>query len=323
MGEKATIFQGVQIGKETTPGTGVAASKKLLSMSMQPLPRTEGSSFRALGNKYPSFVVLNKEWAEIGIDGKLTYNEILYALASLLSEPAPAQQGVTTAYKWTFTGNLASEDAGKTFTIEQGDVNSAWRVVGARVSGLTFTFNRNEVGVKGSGVANSLETGITLTAAPTSMTPKPILPSQVSFKTATTQAGLAGATALTRGFSMEWALTDKVGLAWPVGQNPVVVETEPKNSGKLKLATDTTGMGLVTTMRSGATQWFQIKATGALIASTYYYDFQLDFPAQIESLSDPSDESGIYALEYGLTPVYDSAWGKAFQIDVITDTQTL
>lgn len=323
MGEKATIFQGIQIGIESTPGTAVAANKKLLSMGITPQPRTEADTFRAMGNKYPSFVALNKEWSELSIDGKLTYNEILYALASLLSQPTPVQQGVTTAYKWTFGSNLSSEDAGKTLTIEQGDGNNAWRVAGARVSGLTFTFNRGEVGVKGSGFSKALETGITLTAAPTSLTPKQVLPTHLTFRMADTQAGLAGASAMTRGFSMEFSLTDKIGLAWPVGQDPVTVETEPKLSGKIKLATDAVGMGLIATMRSGATKWFRIKGTGALIASTYYYDFQLDFPAQIEALGDLGDEGGIYAMEYGLALVYDPTWGKAFQIDIITDTSTL
>jgi hypothetical protein len=323
MGEKASIFQGVQIGVESEAGTPVAASKKLLAVSVVPQPRTEADRFRALGNKYASFVTLNKEWSELAIDGKLTYNEILYLLGSLLSVPTPVQQGVTTAYKWTFISNTSAEDAGKTLTVEQGDANSAWRVAGARVTGLTMTFNRTEGSIQGSAIGEAIETGITLTASPTSLTPKPVLPAQMSFKMADTQAGLAGASAMTRGFSMEFSLTDKIGLAWPVGQDPVTVETEPSIQAKLKLATDTTGMGLIATMRNGVTKWFQIKATGALIESTYYYDFQLDFPAQIEAPGDMGDQEGIYALEYSLIPIHDATWGKSFQIDVIADVSAL
>lgn len=323
MGEKATVFQTIQIGKESTPGTAVAANKKLLACSLVPQIRTESEAFRVAGNKYASFVVVNKEWSELAIDGKLTYNEILYLLVSRLSEPTPVQQGGTTAYKWTFVSNTSGEDVGKTFTVEQGDANNAWRVAGALVTGLTFTFNRSGVNVNGTGLAKPIETGITLTASPTSMTPRPVLPSHLSFKTASTQAGLAGATALTRGFSMEFSMTDKAGNAWPVGQNAVLVEGVPNLSAKLKLATDSTGMGYIANMRAGDTVWFRIKATGALIASTYYYDFQLDFPAQIEAPGDMGDESNIYALEYGLKPIHDATWGKAFQIDVITDVATI
>jgi len=323
MGEKASIFQGVQVGVESIPGTAVAANKKLLAVSMVPNPRTEADTFKAQGNKYASFVTLNKEWAEANISGKLTYNEILYLLSSLLSLPTPVQQGATAAYLWTFVSSTSGEDTGKTLTIEQGDANSAWRSAGMRVSGLEFTFNRNEVSVSGNALGKAIETGITLTAAPTSLTPIPVLPAHLSFYLADTQAGLAGATALTRGFSLTWALNGKIAHAWPVGQNPVTVESAPTAEAKLKLATDTAGMGLITTMRAGSTKWIRVKGVGPLIASTYYQTFQIDFPAQIKDVADFADEDNLYLVEYSLEMVHDATWGKSFQIVVTTDVTTL
>ncbi len=323
MGEKASIFQTVQIGIESTPGTPVAAGKKLLATSFVPAVKTESDTFRAIGNKYPSFAIVNKEWTEANLEGRLTYNEILYLLSSLLSQPTPVQQGATTAYKWTFTSNTSAEDAGKTFTVEQGDANSAWRAAGVKVSGLEFTFNRNEVTLSGSAIGQPLETGITMTASPTSMTPRPVLPAHLKLYMADTQAGLDSAQAVTRGFSLTWSLTDKNALAWPIGQSPVLIESEPKVEAKLSLATDTTGLGLINTMRSGATKWFRIKAEGATIQSSYKYTFQIDFPAQITDVGEFSDEDGLYLVEYTLAMVHDATWGKAFQIDVIADVQTL
>lgn len=323
MGEKASIFQGVQVGIETTPGTPVPANKKLLATSLVPGSRVEADAFRAMGNKYASFVTLNKEWAEANISGKLTYNEVLYLLVSLLSQPTPVQQGATAAYKWTFVSATNAEDAGKSLTVEQGDANSAWRAAGVRVNGLTLTFNRNEVAVSGSAIGEPLETGITLTASPTSLTPLPVLPAHLLLYQADTQAGLAGASPISRGFGLEWSLTNKFGLAWPVGGDPVAVETEPTLEAKLKLASDTVGMGFYATMRSGATKWFRVKATGALIADTYYQTFQLDFPAQINNVGDFSDEDGLYLLEYNLAGLHDATWGKSFQIDVTTNVQNL
>lgn len=323
MGEKATIFQTVQIGIETTSGTPVAANKKLLTTSLVPSVKTEADTFRAMGNKYPSFAVLNKEWSEASIEGKLTYNEILYLLSSLLSQPTPVQQGGTSAYKWTFTSNTSAEDAGKTFTVEQGDANTAWRAAGVKVSGLEFTFNRSEVTLSGSAIGQPLETGITLTASPTSMTPRQVLPAHLSFYMANTQAELDTAQKLTRGFSMSWSLTDKNALVWPVGQSPVLIESEPKLEAKLKLATDMVGLGLIATMRTGATKWFRVKAEGDTIGSTYKYTFQIDFPAQISEVSEFSNEDGLYLSEYTLAMIHDTTWNKAFQIDVTTDVQTL
>lgn len=323
MAEKSTIFQSIQLGVESTPGTPVAANKKLLAVSMVPQARTEAIKFKALGNKYSSLVAINKEWTELAIDGMGTYNEIIYLLSSLLYKPTPVQQGATAAYLWTFTPDTDGPDTAQAYTIEQGDATTAWRAAGAQVSGLTLTFSRNEVKVTGSGIAEQLEHGITLTATPTSLTPRPILPAHLTFKMADTQAGLAGASALTRGFSMEFSILNKAGLAWPVGQDPVALETDPAATAKLKLATDATGTALMTTMRAGSTKWFQIKATGALIASTYYYDLQIQFAAQIETPGDMADEGGIYAQEYGLEIVHDATWTKAYQILAQADMSAL
>ncbi len=323
MSEKSTIFQGVQIGIETTPGVAVGAGRKLLATSLVPGVKTNTDTFRAMGNKYPSFVVLNKEWTEAKLEGKMTYNEILYLLSSLLSKPTPVQQGTTTAYRWTFVSATSAEDAGKTLTVEQGDANMAWRAAGVQVSGLEFTCKRDEASLKGSAIGLPLETGITLTADPVSWTPKPILPTQLKLYMAATQGDLATATAMTRGFSLDWGLTDKIGLAWPIGQDPVTIETEPKLEAKLKLATDTVGMGLIAAMRAGSTQWLRLKATGELIESTYHQDFQIDFPAQISEVSEFADEDGLYLVEYTLAGIHDSVWGKSFQIDVITDHAAL
>ncbi len=323
MGEKASIFQTVQIGIETTPGTPVAAGKKLLATSIVPAVKTEGEAFRALGNKYPSFAVVNKEWSEASIEGKLTYNEILYLLSSLLSQPTPVQQGSTSAYQWTFTSNTSAEDAGNTFTVEQGDANSAWRAAGVKVSGLEFTFNRNEVTLSGSAIGQSLEPNITLTGTVSSMLPRPVLPAHLKLFMADSQADLDSAQVTPRGFSLSWSLTDKNTLAWPIGQSPVLIESEPKLEAKLSLATDSIGLGLITTMRNGATKWFRVLAEGAIIASTYKYTLQIDFPGQITEVGEFSDEDGLYLVEYTLAMVHDATWGKAFQIDVIADVQTL
>lgn len=319
----ATVFQGIQIGVESTSGTAVAANKKLLATSIIPSPRVETKPFRAMGNKYASFATLNKEWAGLNIQGAPTYNEIVYLLSSLLHYAAPAQQGATAAYKWTFVSNTSASDVGKTFTIEQGDANSAWRVAGAKISGLTFNFSRNEITVSGNGVGLAFKTGHTLTATPTALSPVPILPTHVKFYMEDTQAGLAGADALTNSFSMEYSLTDKFGLAWAMGQNPEAVEGEPNASGRIVVATDTAGMGLITTLRSAGTKWFRIEATGGEIASPYNHKLTIDFPAQIENVNDPTNLDNVYTVEFGLLPIHDATWGKSVNIEVITNVSAL
>lgn len=319
----ATVFQGVQVGVEETPGTPVAANKKLLAVSMKPSPQVETKPFRPMGNKYASFASLNKEWSRVSIDGQPTFNEIVYLLASLLHYSTPAQQASTTAYKWSFGSNTSSADVGKTFTIEQGDANNAWRVSGAKISGLTFNFGRNEITVSGDAIGEQFETGITMTASPTSLAPLPILPTMLKFYTADTQAGLATAQALTNSFSMTWSLVDKFALSWPVGQDPEAVEGEPNYSSRITVATDAAGMAFITTMRNAATKWFRIEAIGGTIADTYKHKFTLDFPAQIEAVGDLTDLDNAYTVDFGLLPIHDATWGKSMSLEIITNLATL
>jgi hypothetical protein len=319
----ASVFQGVQIGVESSSGTPVAANKKLLAVSLIPTPQTEVKPFRAMGNKFASFASLNKEWSGLKVEGVPTYNEIVYLLSSLLHYSAPVQQASSTAYKWSFTSNTSGADVGKTLTVEQGDSNYAWRVAGAKISGLTLGFSRNEVSVSGNGVGQKFDIGVTLTPTPTSLTPVPILPTHVKFYMADTQAGLAGATALTKSFSMEYSLTDKFGLAWAVGQDPIAVEGEPNASAKLVVATDADGMGLITALRNATTKWFRIEATGETIVDTYKHKLTIDFPAQIQNVNDPTNLENVYTVEFGLLPIHDSTWGKSVSIDVITNLSAL
>jgi len=324
MAEKATIYQNCQIGVETTPGTAVSATKKLLSASMAIKPRTEFDKYRPAGTKYTTLAAQGKEWSEIAISGKPSYNELPYFFSSLLHYAAPVQQGGSTAYKWTFDSNNAAEDVGKTYTVEQGDgtASEAWRAAGVRISGMTFDFNRNTIDMSGTAVGQSIETGKTLSSGVTSLDQVPVMPTQLKLYMDTTSGGL-GTTQLTRSFSMQWNLTDKFGLAWPVGQNPVAVEGEPNYSARLKVATDATGMGLISTMRNGDVKWFRIKAEGAVIASTYKYTFQIDFPAVITEIGDMADQENIYAIEYGLSPIYDPTWGKSLQVVVMNTLTSL
>jgi hypothetical protein len=54
MAERASLFEGVQIGLESVPGGSVAADKKLLALSIQPSVKADISTFRPYGSKIPN-----------------------------------------------------------------------------------------------------------------------------------------------------------------------------------------------------------------------------------------------------------------------------
>jgi len=162
MTERASIFQGVQIGVEVTPGTGVAANKRLPSLSIEPSPKVETKAFRAMGNKFPSLVIPAKELVNAKLSGPATYDEIVYLLSSLLSYSAPVQQGATAAYKWTHAPLINQADTIKTFTVEQGGAVRAHKFVHGLVTGLSLEFSPGGVELSGDMIGKALQDNVSM-----------------------------------------------------------------------------------------------------------------------------------------------------------------
>lgn len=118
MPERASVFETIYLGVETTPGTAVAPTRVLNSMSIQPSPKVAVNSFRPFGNKFPTLATKGKDYTEAKLSGQPDYNEIIYMLSSLLTTPVTVAAG--TGYQHTFSPNSTSADSPKTFTVLTG-----------------------------------------------------------------------------------------------------------------------------------------------------------------------------------------------------------
>lgn len=329
MPEVLYATRNTQIGVESTPQTGVAANKKFQGLTFSPAIKLEAQKFRAMGNKFMTVASPNKEWTEIKVGGQPTYDEIVYLLSGLCYG-APVQQSATAAYKWTGAPALSAADTYKTYSLEQGDAVLAQKIYGCQVMDLGFNFARGGIGLEGSMIGLALQNSITMTGGPSVLPAIPILPTQVDVKISTVgQSSLAAASALTRCIAAGWNFGNKWSAPWMLGTAhtgfiPGIEAAEPALTAKLKLAADSTGLGLLTQMRAGSSVWMRIKATGALIASTYYYDFQTDLSMKIVGEpSEFSDEDGIFGMEWNFEGAYDSTWTKTIQWDVINTATAL
>lgn len=326
MTERATVFQTVQVGVESTKGTAVAASKKLTATSIQPKISLEANTFRALGNKFATLLVPGKEYVIAKIEGVASYNELSYLLSSLINYAAPVQQGGTAAYLWTFAPDTDGVDTTKAYTVEQGSSVRAHKFAYGQVTSLDLNFSRSAIEVAGEMMGKALSDGITMTATPTEIALKPILPTQVDLYLADTMAGLSGASAMSRPISVSWHMGNRFGPVFPLATAggtgfTADVELEPELTVKLKTQADSEGMGLLTNMRAGSTKYLRIKAVGELIAGSYYYTLIIDTALKFEEPSDFSDEDGVFAIEWNGVGVHDSTAGYATQI-VLTNILT-
>jgi hypothetical protein len=316
----------VQIGVESGAGSA-AANKKLNSLGFKPAVKAEIATFRPMGTKYPTMTALGKEWVVSPFEGKLTFSESIYPLASGCDGGSVQSLGGSpAAYRWYFGSDVDGADTPAKFTVEQGDSTRAHRFSNGLVTGLTFDFSRSEVKISGDMIGKALVDDITMTATPTAIELVPVLPKQVSVYLDDLGADL-GDTLLTRALTASWALTDRFGPVWTLNSAEASfaahVETEPKPTVKLKLEADAAGMALLATMRAGSTKFMRILAEGATISGGNKYTLQIDSALQVANVSEFSDEDGVFAIEWEFTMVYDATWGKVFEVQVINKQSAL
>jgi hypothetical protein len=335
--ERSSITQSVQIGVETTPGTAVAASKRLGSLGIAIGPATSFNNFRPVGQKYSSLNVLGQEWTEADLEGAPVYTELPYAFASVVNTPTISQimDGATPtgAYRWTFESNTFGDDTPKTFTVEQGSSVRAHRVANCILTELGMDWSREEISLSGSWLAKALEDGVTLTSSPTGFDQIPVKPSDLSVYLDTTAAGL-GTTKLLRALKGSFSIADRYNPLWVVDAAEesfvATVEGEPKVEFKMTQMADAAGMANLLSMRNGDTVFLRLQGQGPKIytgiatpVGDQYHTVTIDMAGQVSDVSSFGDEDGVYAIEWTFGAVHDPTWGKSSSIEVITTTATL
>lgn len=326
MPERASIFTGVQIGKETTPGTGVAAGKKLLATSFEVGANPDVQTFTPNGYKFATIATLNREWVEGSIDGQMSYTDVCYLLASLISDDTPATVG-TTGKEYVFTSDSDGPDTPLTYTVEQGSSVRAHKFTNGLVTGITLSFDKDGTKVDGTIIGTALQDAITLTAAPTEIDLVPVMRTQIGVKLADTQAGLGAAAYLTRVLSAEWSLTDRFKPVWTLNRSTswdTFIEAKPKGRVKFMVAADAAGMALLTNMRAGTTKFIRIAAIGPVIgAGPATYELEIDTAIKITDMSDLHDEDGLFVAEWTAEFAHDITWGKSFSVRVVNGLASL
>lgn len=332
---RASISQTVQVGVEGagTPGTAVAANKKLQSLSIEPAVNPETDQFRPMGTKWPTLVTLTREWVTAGVSGSPTYDEIIYPLSSVLEAATVTQPDATnapSAYLWTFAPSSTDIDTIRTFTVEQGDSTRAHRFAHGVFTEFGLDISRGGIDLSGSMIGTALQDGVALTAAPTTLPLIPVLPNDVSVYMDNTAAGL-GTTKLASGagpaFSAAVNIGDRHGPVWPidaaVDSFAGTVETEPSGSLELTLEADATAMGLLTTLRNGATKFIRIESVGNIIAAAVRYRLTVDLAVKVDDIGDFDDTDGVYTVPPSFSIVHDGTWGKALQVEVVNTQASL
>jgi hypothetical protein len=303
MPELATVAQTVQIGKETTPGTGVAAGKRLQYVGFDLDPQIDTVEFRPMGSKAISTVLPTKDFTNFSINGVGSYSELPYVLSSLLKDVTPSTVD-TTGKSWLYEPAFLTEDTKARYTIEQGSATRAGKATYGMVTSAEITFNRSEgVSITGSGVAQQYQDNIALTGSPTLIEEAPILPTHLNVYVNSSFATI-GTTKLTRDFNAVWRCGDTVSPVWPLNSANASyasdVELAPTTQMELTAEADTAGMAFLTNVRAGSTTYIRIEALSTVLAgaATAFYKVWIDFAGKVASVGGFDDSDGVKVVNW-------------------------
>lgn len=326
--ERASINQRVQIGAEATIGTSVACSKLLECFDWVMGINGDVTTYSATGHKYDQVSEENTEWTDFTVGGLMDYNGVLYPLCGVMGATTPvAHASSVTAKDWILTPPVSGSVAPQTYTAQQGDSVRAHEFAYGLFTDFGYTLTRKGVKLASTkGIAQALTDGATLTSTPVAVALATMVAKQFNIYLDPTSAGL-GTTQLLKVLQVDYAFAGVYGPFWPINRSNISftshVDVKPKSSVKLKVEADSVGMGLLTSLQQGTTQYLRVEAQGAQIASDggtgsdpIYNGFQHDMAIKIGKPSTFSDDSGIFAIEWDCTIVEDSTWGKAQTITV-------
>lgn len=327
MAERASVFQQVQIGVESTSGTSVAANRLLQSMDIMPTAQVGVDIYRPQGNKFPTVAVAGQDMTAGRVTGKPTYSELIYPFSSLFGAATITGPNGDGAYTHVYNPASAAADAFKSFTVERGSSVGAEKWTFGLFAGFGMTFNRQTADLTGAMLGQAIASGITMTATPTAIPLIPVSPKDISIYADTTSAGL-GTTKLTRVLNGNFAFgQNKYNPLWVVDQAQAsfvsVVENTPAATFSILVQADTAGMGFLANVRAGDTRFVRILATGPLIAGATNYKLQIDMAAKFGTPREFTDSNGVYAIEYPWNLVHDGTWGKALVVTLINTQATL
>jgi hypothetical protein len=315
MVDRASVFEGLQLGVETTPGTapGTGANKLLPSVVLSQTIQADATMYKTNGGKYNVTSALAQESWEASVSGPATYQELSYLISSAIQGGITPTTTGTTGKQWVFQPNQSAPDNQTTFEIQTGSSVRAQQIDFVIMPDIAFEFTRKEVKLSGKMIGQKLQDGISLTATPTAIALIPIVPNQVSIFLDLT-AGAIGTTRLTRCLSAKWSSTGKVGELWTIDASQASfandVELMPKTTMDLTLEADVNGMALLTDIRNGTTVYVRINCLGpAIPGGTANNTLNIDGGYVVQKVGSFSDNEGVYAIGFTLEALNDTSAG--------------
>lgn len=319
----------VQFGKESTAGTAVAATKAFRSLSGSFKPNQASKSYTPQGLRPVTAVVpSSRAHTEGDFKGPLDVNELPYILNACLKRITPTQIDTSGCYTWVWDPSFNTKETIDTFTYEWGDAAATglgFRAAFGAFTGFSIKGDKDGSEVAAKIMAAAREESFTMTSGGsiTAITQQIVPPSTWNLYTASTAAGLAGATAL--GLSYNWEVNTD---GWWQGNYPIgstgykLLPGKFKGGAKLTVMSDATSNALIALFKAGTMSFLRFKSVGAQIgvdagALPIYETVILDLPVYVTKMPAPKEHEGGWVDEYEFDLTYDATSGSFFKCTAI------
>lgn len=328
---RSYVNQGVQIGKETTPGTSVAANRKLMSLKLDPKPAIETKMHRPSGYKLPTAASVISEITEADFEGPIDYRSIIYPLSSLFGAATVTQPDTVNAptvyqWKWSYTSkNIVTP---VTYSVEVGDASRAVSFTHGVFESLDLSIEpKGDNTMNGSMVGRALVTGATMTSLPTEIEIAPVDGTHWDVYADATSADL-GDTKLLALYEAGLSFSDLFAQEFTINSanssfNSLYENEEPSFEWSMMVGADAVGEGFLTSARNSAKRFIRLAANGPIIEDDLRFGMTVDMCALVSEVDSYESNDGLYVLPLTFALAYDKTWTKALEITVINDIASL
>jgi hypothetical protein len=160
MAEREYRSQIAQIGIETTEGTAVAATKRLLNQSLMLQVNLEEQKYKPAGYRRGTRFDPGKKFATISGPGKPSYTAFPYIFDALYKRVTPTTPGGTAPRDWTYEQSSTANESIATFTLEVGGDEGMERSTGCFFSGWSMTGGPSEINVDVEGFGRAVQDSV-------------------------------------------------------------------------------------------------------------------------------------------------------------------
>lgn len=294
---RPTVLQQVSLGAETTPGTAVATTKRLLANYVDPRPRIPTTPHRPTGSKLNQSYTRQKVHTEASFTGVMAFNDLIYLLSMTVSKP--------TIPVWDFLLAPFVKQQVKTFSFEVGG-DKVDKFAYGFGGGIEFDCTQRECTNRGSIFGRKMTPGATPSTPLTDVKKVLIDPTMLDVFLDVTPTP---ATLLSTCSEVRWALrnlrTPAFGFDTTQPSFRGDVERAGEWSAQIVVDQDSVADGMLDHVANKDLLYLKALYTGPEFGVGTPYLMSAILPVMFQEPDPRADREGVYSGVYNLLPVYD------------------